>query len=64
MQSFYNTVNIRIINKDFSFSIQLKKLTVSKCEGLRYTNNTTISDIFFSGLPTLPSLVLQLYTQV
>ena len=28
----------------------------------RYTNNTPRSDIFFSGSPTLPSLVLRLYT--
>ena len=30
----------------------------------RYTNNTPRSDILFSGSPTLPSLVLRLYTQV
>ena len=30
----------------------------------RYTNNTPRSDIFFSGSPTLPALVLRLYTQV
>ena len=42
------------------FPIFLPRLKI--CCINRYTNNTPRSDIFFSGSPTLPSLVLRLYT--
>ena len=62
----YNNIYILVIIIMFCIShgLFMANKNHEYCLTHRYTNNTPRSDIFFSGSPTLPSLVKRLYTQV